>query len=560
MVFTTTAGAAVEKRSIAHPELQGITFGGVTTGITIRCEVTARGGKSGTFDTMPGFIRPKKADNNSDEYTIGLLKPLFNGNEANTLSAAADMRLRSQYYPPAGYDGNLLTWGNYTPNTNPWNGPWFPCKTGYTGDVPTGQLTAVMRISLDRKGFQAGSAYSGVISFEPLRDGTDSGDRLPNFQSGSKAVNEFIPFSGTLPSITAYNENLSDIGYVDIDLVAAMQAAGSNSNPLLAGRGGVWGTNDDTIENSAFKISLQFQIADKNAKTKPLIMNNLVAHPNPTSISPGFDLNELAKNSVVGPMVAAIKVGSMGLTRVTGTGVEVPFIGAMDTTTAMAFSQTSWDNTVNGGAGISTGDNKPYVINNVEGGAFEGQPTIARFDCVMDGLEWPIQAKFRGNGDGTFTSGALAIWLQATGGQNQNPYTWWGPIFEEVGSFVLDMTDVPISVNFGSGWAGNPLTLPTSINWSTYQPYDGPVLATQLGCFVAGGPSENETPVDAVPSAFEPPLNTLKLGITSQEAIGIQENWEDQYRNPNWFYLNESNISGGVPAREAFLGAAVQDP
>ena len=181
-------------------------------------------------------------------------------------------------------------------------------------------------------------------------------------------MNSFL--SGTLPPITAYNENLSDIGYVDIDLVAAMQAAGSNSNPLLAGRG-TWGTNDDTIENSAFKISLQFQIADKNAKTKPLIMNNLVAHPNPTSISPGFDLNELAKNSVVGPMVAAIKVGSMGLTRVTGTGVEVPFIGAMDTTTAMAFSQTSWDNTVNGGAGISTGDNKPYVINNVEG-AFEG--------------------------------------------------------------------------------------------------------------------------------------------------------------------------------------------
>ena len=156
------------------------------------------------------------------------------------------------------------------------------------------------------------------------------------------------------------------------------------------------------------------------------------------------------------------------------------------------------------------------------------------------------------------TSGALAIWLQATGGQNQI-HTHGGPIFEEVGSFVLDMTDVPISVNFGSE-GGKSTDIANTINWSTYQPYDGPVLATQLGCFVAGGPSENETPVDAVPSAFEPPLNTLKLGITSQEAIGIQENWEDQYRNPNWFYLNESNISGGVPAREAFLGAAVQDP
>ena len=558
MVFTTTAGAAVEKRSIAHPELQGITFGGVTTGITIRCEATARGGKSATYDTSPGIIRPKVADSNSDEYTIGLLKPLFNGNEANTLTAAADMRLRSQYYPPAGYDGGFLTW-DYTN----WNGPWFPCKTGYTGDVPTGQLTAVMRISLDIKGFQAGTAYNGFISFEPLRDGTDSGDRLPNFQSTSKSVNELIPFSGTLPSITAYNASQSDIGYVDIDLVAAMQAAGNsgsgNSNPLTAGRGGTWGTNDDSIESSAFKISLQFQIADKKGKTKPLIMSNLVAHPNPSSISAGFDSDTLAGNSTVGPMVAAIKVGSMGLTRVTGSPVEVPFIGGMDTTTAMAFSQTSWDNTVNGGAGTSTGDNKPYVINNVEGGAFEGSPTIARFDCVMDGLEWPIQAKFRGQGDGSFTAGALTIWLQRTGGANQNPYTWWGPTFEQVGTFFTDMTDVPVSVNFGSGWVGNPLTLPTSINWSTYQPHGGAVLSTLLPCFVAGGPSENETPVDAVPSAFDPPLDNLKLGITNQDATGLVENWRDQYQNPNWFYLNESNISGGLPAHE-FLGAAVQDP
>lgn len=558
MVFTT-AGSAVEKRSIAKAQLQTITFGGVVSGMTTRCVVSDYAGmpKSSTVDTFPGAVRtPTLCGSDAASYTIGTLQPLFGTQLAEECSTTTNLRLRSQHFPPINGEGTF----NYEAG---WNGPWFPCKNGYQGDVPAGQLTAVMRISVDTAGYQAGVAFTGMINFEPLVDGQDLSTKMPTWTPSAGKASSAFDISGVLPSITAYNEETTNMGYIDIDIVAAAlhatqaQHGGGATGFLAAGRGGTWGANDNTIEDSGMKFSLVFTAADKYAKSKPLIISNVVAY-GASTLSSGFNINQLKLNSCVGPMVSAVKVGTMGLTRITGNDIEMPFIGQMSTNTAMAFSQTSWNDTVNSGAGTSTGDNKPYVVNNA--GEFAGQPTIARFDCVMTGIEWPTQAKFRGGGgagDGRFQCPNINIFLSPSNSpQETKPYAFFGPDPDAPTGAIAEIGQEGITINFGS--FTNSEALPSSINWSTYQPHGaGSALATQMGLFVVGGPINNGAPVGAVPSAFNPALEKLQLAITGT-APGGDGNWQDQFGNYNWFYLNEAN---DVPYKNgAFLGSAVQDP